>query len=406
MHQGRYYMKSRKILIVFFLLLIVSLSGCGDNKKNTKNEPGDSAPVITLKGHDTIYLWKDEAYTDPGYRARDDKDGDITARVTVGGDTVDTAVYGTYSITYSVSDSAGNEAPEVTRKVTVSPPIFVAVGAGGRIMTSPDGITWTDDRFNTTNIHFNGIAYGNDMFLAVDLAGVIVTSSHGFRWEQKIDLPFWLFGISYGTDSFGDESFIAVGDDAGIFRKMTGRGGWSFLTWDVTKDKTLWAIDYDEDKGIFIAVGEAGYIMISSDSSTWEDKSQPVDFLFGITHGGGKSVAVGPEGLILTSADGGNNWDNRSITDGEDLHAVSYGEGKFIAVGKKGCILISDDGGDTWENKSISGENQFDAISYGNGIFVAVGENGYIVSSDDDGDTWITRSSSGFSLFSITYGPK
>lgn len=78
------------------------------------------APVITLNGNATISLTQGETFTDPGFTATDNLDGDITANVVVGGDTVDTNTTGTYIITYNVSDAAGNAANEVTRTVEVS----------------------------------------------------------------------------------------------------------------------------------------------------------------------------------------------------------------------------------------------------------------------------------------------
>ena len=82
------------------------------------------APVITLTGDATINLTVgDPAYVDEGATATDNVDGDITPNITVGGDTVDTAVAGTYTITYNVSDAAGNAAAEVTRTVNVEAPV-------------------------------------------------------------------------------------------------------------------------------------------------------------------------------------------------------------------------------------------------------------------------------------------
>ena len=82
---------------------------------------GDTtAPVITLTG---TYgsLKVGDSYTDDGATASDDVDGDITANIVVDGvDAVDTDTAGTYTITYDVSDAAGNDATQVTRSVTVA----------------------------------------------------------------------------------------------------------------------------------------------------------------------------------------------------------------------------------------------------------------------------------------------
>jgi|GEM_PF-2448114 len=60
-----------------------------------------------------------DTYTDAGAMATDDVDGDLTSSIVVGGDTVDTSTPGTYTVTYNVSDAAGNAAEEVIRTVIV-----------------------------------------------------------------------------------------------------------------------------------------------------------------------------------------------------------------------------------------------------------------------------------------------
>ncbi|NER19022.1 immunoglobulin-like domain-containing protein, partial [Spongiivirga citrea] len=100
--------------------LMLDDSGSGDTE----------APVITLNGDATIEVTQGETFTDPGATATDNVDGDISGNITVGGDTVDTGTVGTYTITYNVSDAAGNAATEVTRTVNV------VAGAGGDAPTT------------------------------------------------------------------------------------------------------------------------------------------------------------------------------------------------------------------------------------------------------------------------------
>ncbi len=76
------------------------------------------APVITLIGAATVSLTVGDAYTDAGATASDNVDGDITSNIVA--TTVDTSVVGDYTITYNVSDAAGNAATQVTRTVVVS----------------------------------------------------------------------------------------------------------------------------------------------------------------------------------------------------------------------------------------------------------------------------------------------
>jgi len=88
--------------------------------EETPPAPTDTTPpVITLIDSDTINIFVGDSFTDPGATASDDVDGDITAKIVIV-NPVDTNVAGTYTITYNVSDVAGNPAQEVIRTVIVS----------------------------------------------------------------------------------------------------------------------------------------------------------------------------------------------------------------------------------------------------------------------------------------------
>ena len=103
--------------------------------------PDTTAPIITLIGNATVNLTVDNSYTDAGATASDNIDGDITYKI-VTINPVNTSVVGVYTVTYNVSDAAGNPALEVTRTVNVTPettaPTLNITGftANGHAMTS------------------------------------------------------------------------------------------------------------------------------------------------------------------------------------------------------------------------------------------------------------------------------
>jgi len=96
--------------------------------------PDTTPPVLTLNGSSTIDLTLGGTYTEPGASATDNVDGDISANVVIGGDTVDVNTLGTYIVTYNVSDAAGNAATEIIRTVNVNEP---SNGCSGGISTFP-----------------------------------------------------------------------------------------------------------------------------------------------------------------------------------------------------------------------------------------------------------------------------
>jgi len=78
----------------------------------------DQPPVLTLIGPDTVNITENGTYTEQGATAHDDLDGDISANINIGGDTVDTSTVGSYNVVYTITDSVGHTASK-TRVVNV-----------------------------------------------------------------------------------------------------------------------------------------------------------------------------------------------------------------------------------------------------------------------------------------------
>ncbi len=90
-------------------------------------------PVITLRGSDPMVITEGDPWSDPGARATDNADGDLSGSVRVSGN-VNPSAPGTYTLTYTVSDRSGNQATPVTREVIVEPrPNDPASGGGASV---------------------------------------------------------------------------------------------------------------------------------------------------------------------------------------------------------------------------------------------------------------------------------
>ena len=91
---------------------------------------GDTAaPTIQLKGAASVTLIVEETYTDAGATATDNMDGDLSAKIVVA-NKVNTAVIGSYVVTYSVTDTSGNSA-QAERNVRVQAREGTGGGGGG-----------------------------------------------------------------------------------------------------------------------------------------------------------------------------------------------------------------------------------------------------------------------------------
>lgn len=95
------------------------MTGCGNNKVPVDDNGTVKAdivkPVITIKGDAQVTLTVGDTYTEAGASATDDVDGTVAVKTT---GSVDTTKAGTYTITYTATDKAGNKST-ATRTVIV-----------------------------------------------------------------------------------------------------------------------------------------------------------------------------------------------------------------------------------------------------------------------------------------------
>lgn len=117
-----------------------------------------------------------------------------------------------------------------------------------------------------------------------------------------------------------------------------------------------------------IAVGERGHVLVSESRSDWRqvEKVPTRSNLTAVTTAGESTWAVGHDGLIMFSADGGLTWTVqrqdvwKPMPDDADWDAFDPTQGaplldvlalnaqQVIAVGAYSLMLRSDDGGQTW----------------------------------------------------------
>jgi len=195
-------------------LVIASLEGIIDTDGDgTVDRDEDRPPVLTLTGDALVTVIVNEVYLDPGAVAQDSEDGDLTRSIKVVGlDEIDTSEIGTYTIVYSITDSAGN-VKEVERIVAVNPDVEVlTVLAAKAVAADPKALLGED--FNIIGAFDAAINYSS----CENDGGQGCPS---ITWETVVD------------DDRGEVLQVthgAAGDHAGLYLK-TGQG----LTLDLSR---------------------------------------------------------------------------------------------------------------------------------------------------------------------------
>lgn len=129
-------------------------------------------PVITLNGSSTIYIGYDSSFSDPGATASDNYDGNLTSSINSSG-SVNTSVLGSYTRTYTVTDSSGNS-DSVSRTVIVQDieePNISLIGDNTIFLEVGD--TWSDPGATASD------DYDGNVTSSIVITGVVNTTALG-----------------------------------------------------------------------------------------------------------------------------------------------------------------------------------------------------------------------------------
>lgn len=146
-----------------------------------------------------------------------------------------------------------------------------------------------------------------------------------------------------------------------------------------------------------VAVGQQGVIVTSDDAGkNWTQMPVPVSQMLtrvrfkDATHG----WAVGYDSVVLKTTDGGRTWSLLNLQAGaRPLYDIVFlDEQRGIAVGGYGTYLATADGGKTWSAPALPLADlglHFNAIrTLEDGSLVLVGEKGLLAHSTDGGANW------------------
>lgn len=136
---------------------------------------------------------------------------------------------------------------------------------------------------------------------------------------------------------------------------------------------TALVLDFTEVDGRLFAVGERGHVLISDEGQLWRQAEHvPVRAtLTRITHADGQLWAVGHDTTIITSRDGGGNWELQYFAPELEqplLDVLFFDDQEGLAIGAYGLYMTTDDGGANWHPEEIAERVTSEAIDWGMGV--------------------------------------
>ena len=277
--------------------------------------------------------------------------------------------------------------------------VFVAVGLNGKVMSSGDGITWTS---RTTppkgagpESDWTSVTYGNGKFVAVsscyqmtawqtlcnNRVARVMTSPDGITWSAQVALEGDWSQVVYGNGKF-----VAVSRSSatGWNQTMSSSDGVTWTARALPSDGWK-SLVYGSNK--FVAVGN-GKVITSVDGETWTAGVNIPNFDWtSVAYGNGVFVAGSYDRNNLSdkmmSSPDGQTWTERTAPILGNWNSIGYGDNRFVAVSDLSRIMTSLNG-TTWT--SVSGQptdngmsvntSTWTSVTYGGGVFVAVASQG------------------------------
>lgn len=223
--------------------------------------------------------------------------------------------------------------------------------AGGSVSyvlrTSADGQAWTTPALPAAaaDMRLAAILFANGKFtaIAVGLNGsfgaLLLSSTDGSSWTAQALPSFW---NDVGFLAFGNGVYVAVG---GVVQVSTDGVAWTMPVTSQTPPNRLKFLN-----GQFITVGNNGAIRTSANGATWATRtSGTTRNLNDVDYGNGTYAIAGAfnsqtgTGTLLTSTDAAT-WtlaDLGAVAPIQNLNGMAFGGGRFVAAGSLGALITA-----------------------------------------------------------------
>jgi hypothetical protein len=276
--------------------------------------------------------------------------------------------------------------------------LYVAVGYGGRRMTSRDGQTWENvqqwaDKGADDWNNLIGLAYGKGKFVCVGgggwsrdtQAGHILVSTDGKDWREVAKYPFRVSPVLF----FGDR-FVAGGPSKQLLWSVDGEKWNEGETVKLPPELPGWAFWFRSaaaGNGLFVFMGNANkdqktwWCLTSRDGQKIESLSLTAQGRRGLAFGAGKFIAVEPDGLFASSD--AQTWQPVPNPPQDEFKGILWTGKLFLLTGKAQVYSSLD--GLAW--KPFGKAPPGNIVSAGDTGFIATGWPGKMFFSAD-GQTW------------------
>lgn len=277
----------------------------------------------------------------------------------------------------------------------------MVVGVSGcperEIWISSDGDRWTSRKY-PNSFGLDRIAYGNGFYVALN-EHEIASSTNAVDWTIRHSEPNATYVYGLKDLLFAKGRFVAVGENGRILTSTDGTA-WSAAA--IEEKRTYFQTLVFQGERFIAQTSNSKELYTSPDGLQWERQFSNGFPVSGIAYSKGRFLVTDGKGNLAESDDSLKAWTEYPAPSGY-LNALLHTGKEYIVLGNGGMLATSPDA-IHWTERPADTLRDIAAAAWGAGTVVAVGRQGLIRTSTD-GVEWVTRTSgSKDSLLSVTFG--
>lgn len=277
--------------------------------------------------------------------------------------------------------------------------LFIGGSRGLFGFSDDGGVNWQVMQLDL-DTPLSGFYAFNDVLVATSAYGnLLVSRDEGSNWQliETDGQAFFNDGVFDGAANV----FLLASHNGKILRTADNAETWQLIDAPFHGAANyLGNVVIDKQKNVLRAFGHYGTHLISRDAGlTWESQTQHTQTPFEdvlVLEDEKSYVAFGGGGLLATSKDRGDHWQNhRMQLDIYWRNALVSSQGTWLVAGELGYMLRSIDQGKSWQLVNIAYTDPMTPPTYRalieepqSNALIAAGPTGTIVRSTDDGVSW------------------
>lgn len=237
------------------------------------------------------------------------------------------------------------------------------------------------------------IGYACGMQYTYNADGVIIkTTDGGDNWTTILPTSgdidglqgIWFISETVGFAAGWNDYFIKTTDGGATWTPINvGANAWYYVDvefWDSNNGIAAASMNSPSDQAIFVT---------SDGGNTWVPATSGTDVnIMGVSYADQNTIyAVGTDGAVRISTDGGHNWTLKHTLPAM-LFGLDFANTTFGVVGAEEKMFATNDGGNTWTTYTTGYENFYAAKAYSDGTGYIGGTDENIYVTTDYGVTW------------------